>query len=684
MRIRWWLLLLLCAVPTWSTFAQKASECTQLVQTALEATQDACTSVEADKACFGYANVSASAYPQITDFQFESVGDVEDIADIASLETSAASVFRRQWGITRMDIEAIIPDTSERDTVTLLMYGDVAITNSFEPSSLMGTVSASLNVNVRTTPSTSSFVTGSIASGTTIGIIGRNSDGSWLRFRSEEIEGWLSRDFIIVDGTPETAVAALPDLTRRGIFYGPMQAFFMQSGDNPSSCSVVPQNGIIIQTHNRDRLVNLLINEVSIDFNSTIHLQTKTHSGLTSLIVTTLEGETQVMSQFMTETALSGQAISIDLDENNAAVSVPSEPVPLDAEAVDNLPTTLLPRNICVPHPYESPPDATASLETNLTGVNLDELEPLGKPKSELLGNLGWVRLPYNVSNGVGSVDIQAAYDRYQPLLEQYVQDGYNTILVLTHQTYGELQDKLPDWSEMTDEDWRQLSDELAVVTCHIAKQYVGQGIATVYQIWNEQDAPSGARASIGMSVDNYAYMVARVSQAIRAADPNALIITGGYTRGPGLGAEYARQMVRLLPRPGLIDGIAFHPYGRGVEFDSPYRVFGHIDVSIQAYSNVLRGKPVWMTEWGVLDRPLDSSSDIAEYALSMVNYVNKWYPDRVAAMVWYAWVEDMDNGYSLVDSDERPRPQLYEEFTTYLADRVQSDTDYRTRLVET
>ena len=72
----------------------------------------------------------------------------------------------------------------------------------------------------------------------------------------------------------------------------------------------------------------------------------------------------------------------------------------------------------------------------------------------------------------------------------------------------------------------------------------------------------------------------------------------------------------------------------------------------------------------------LDSSSDIAEYALSMVNYVNKWYPDRVAAMVWYAWVEDMDNGYSLVDSDENPRPQLYEEFTTYLADRVQSDTD--------
>lgn len=671
--------MILCLAPAWITIAQETTQCSILVQTALETTQDACDGIQADKACYGHGNVSASAYPQITDFQFQSIGDIEDIAAIASLETGAANVFSREWGIARMDIETVIPDTSESETVTLLLFGDVEITNSFEPHSLEGVVNASLNVNVRATPSTSGFVMGGIATDTRVGIIGRNSDSTWLRFRSDNIEGWLLQDFIIVDSdiAREEAIAALPDLTLGSVFYDPMQAFFMRSGNTSSGCDEVPQNGLIIQTHTRDSLVNLRVNEVSIDFDSTIHLQTKVEAGITSLIITTLEGETQVESQFMTQSARNGQAISVELDENNAAVGVPSEPIPLDAAVVNALPTTLLPRNICIPVPYQPPPNTSASLDSNLTGINLDELEPLGTPNPERLGNLGWIRLPYNVSNGTGSVDIEAAYDRYHPLLEQYTQSGYGTIVILTHQTYGELRDEFPPWTEMTDAEWRQLSDELANMTCQIAKQYAGQGLVTVYQIWNEQDAPIEARASIGLSAENYAYMVTRVAQALRAADPNALIITGGYTGGPGLGAEHARQMVRLLPTPALIDGIAFHPYGRGVDFNSPYRVFGHIDVSIQAYSAVLRGKPVWMTEWGVLDRPLDPSPEVAEYALRMLNYVDKWYADRVAAMVWYAWVEDMDNGYSLVDSDEIPRPILYEEFTTFLAQRVQGDTNF-------
>ena len=84
--------------------------------------------------------------------------------------------------------------------------------------------------------------------------------------------------------------------------------------------------------------------------------------------------------------------------------------------------------------------------------------------------------------------------------------------------------------------------------------------------------------------------------------------------------------------------------------------------------------KPIWITEWGVLDRPHDPAPDIAEYALSMLNYIDKWYADRVATMVWYAWVEDMDNGYSLVDNAQNPRPILYQEYTSFLTKRIKID----------
>ena len=680
MRIRWVIrltVMLLCLAPVWRATAQEITECSTLAQTALVATQDACHTLEAGQACYGHSNVRATAYPQTTDFHFESSGDFEAITDIAFLKTDVADVLNGLWGIARMDFEALVPATSEADTVTLLMLGDVEITNSFKPELVVATVNASSNVNVRNVPTTTGSVMGVIAPGDTVGIVGRNADSTWLHIRTDNFEGWLLQDFVEFDNNTPRAetIAALTDITQ-GTLYEPMQAFLMRSNDTHAGCAEIPESGVIIQTRTGENLVNLLVNAVSITFDSTIHLQTRTQADTTQLTISVLEGETQIEAQNVAQFARSGQAISVELDEDSIAAGTPAIPIPLDPAVVNALPVTLLPRHFCVPIPYQPPPSVAASLDTNLSGVNLDELEPFGTPNPEQLGNMGWIRLNYNVSDDIGSLDLEAAYDRYQPLLEQYAESGYQTIVVITHQTYGEKRSEFPPWPEMTDAQWRLLSDNLAKTACQIAKQYANQELVSVYQIWNEQDTTAGARAGIPVSIENYAYMLTKVSTAIRAVDPNALIITGGHVGGPGNGAHYARQMVSLLPTTDLVDGIALHPYGRGVDFGSPYRVFGHIDVSIQAYSNILPGKPVWITEWGVLDRPLDPTAEIAEYAMSMLNYVDKWYGDRVAAMVWYAWAEGMDNGYGLVDSSEKPKPDLYEQFTTFVAQRIEVDAE--------
>lgn len=655
---------------SWVVVAQETLECATLVQRAVEITQTACDDIQANTACYGHDNVSASPYPQGDNFQFQTTGDIADISQIASLETQVTTIDEGLWGIARLDVETLTPNSSERNTITMLMVGDVKIINNFEPDELLGVVNASSNVNIRRSPSTSDVALGIVAHDETVVIVGRNADSTWLRIRTEDFEGWLLQDFITFNEDDQRLeiIESLANVNKvRGAYYSSMQSFFMQSNPVNPDCEDFPQSGLIIQTHDKER-VNILVNEVSIEFDSTIHLQTTTQAGITALAISTLEGETLVESQNRAQLARSGQTITVELDETGAATQTPSTAIPLDLAAVNALPIPLLPRNICVPAPYQSSIDTSKILDANLSGVNLDELEPFGTPKPEELGNLGWVRLNYNVSNDVGNLDIDDAYDRYQPLLEQYADNGYQTILILTHQTYGEGRDEFLPWSEMTDAKWRQLSDDLAIMACQIAKQYAQQGIVKVYQIWNEQDAPIGARASVSMSNENYAYMVTQVSQAIRAADPDALIITGGYVSGPGDGVQNALKMVRLLPSTTLLDGIAFHPYGRGVDVDSPYRVYGHIDASIQAYSAILPGKPLWVTEFGILNRLVDPSPEIAEYAMSMLNYVDKWYGDRVAAMVWYAWAEGMDNGYGLVDEDENPRPILYEQFTTFLA----------------
>ena len=299
----------------------------------------------------------------------------------------------------------------------------------------------------------------------------------------------------------------------------------------------------------------------------------------------------------------------------------------------------------------------------NPVGVNLDVYHPLGRPNPSRLGGLGWVRFGYNVSNFSGSEDIAAALGRYLPLVQAYRDAGYRIVFATSHQTYGEGKSQFWPWSQMTDDKWDRLIARFADMMADIAQQWAGRDLVSCWQIWNEQDAHEGAVASVPMSSGNYAKMFAQTHRAIRSADSKVKIITGGFTGGPGRGSNYARELIRLLPDDIEPDGIAFHPYGRGLNSQPKYAIFGHIDESVWAYSAVLPHKPLWMTEWGILDQPNEDINHITRYATEMIQYLKVNYPGKFAALIWYAWAEGMHNGFGLVDTSNNPRPPLTESF---------------------
>ncbi|GAB5491735.1 MAG: hypothetical protein Phog2KO_19500 [Phototrophicaceae bacterium] len=310
----------------------------------------------------------------------------------------------------------------------------------------------------------------------------------------------------------------------------------------------------------------------------------------------------------------------------------------------------------------EATPYEKFALGMNPVGVNLDINHRLGTPSPSRLGDIGWVRFGYNVSNNIGSEDINAAFNRYAPLAEQYVKAGYKVCFTTSHQTYGEAKG-FPAWQHMQDANWQTLIDRFADMMARISQQWANRDLVHCWQIWNEQDAPRGAVASVPMSPQNYGRMIDKILPAIKASDTTAYVITGGHTSGPESGSLYAQTAINSAQQGQSLDGVAFHPYGRGTNTSSPYAPFGHIDMSIREYAKVLPTKPLWITEWGVLDHPTDSPNDISNYATNFINHLKARYPGQIAAMIWYAWAQGMHNGYGIVDSNNQPRQPLTDRF---------------------
>lgn len=304
-----------------------------------------------------------------------------------------------------------------------------------------------------------------------------------------------------------------------------------------------------------------------------------------------------------------------------------------------------------------------------IAGMNLDLDHPLGTPAVGPISSLGWVRLLYNVSynpsNGTyGNTDLNATYARYLPTLQRYAANANKIILVLGHQTYGEGQGY--HWETMTGGQWNTLTVQFVEYCGRIAQLLAGSGLIYAYQIWNEQDSPVGSASAVAVPAAKYAAMFAQAYQAIRAADPKVKIITGGHATGTSIGVAYASATLAALPPSLRPDAIAVHPYLTGPA-GSPFSIFGTINNAIEQWSGLLPNTPLWLTEWGILDRQGQDqyANDAADFAQGFINICLSNYPGMVACALWYAWADTMHNGYGLVRSDNSPREPLYTRYLT-------------------
>ena len=119
-------LLLLCI----SVGVVSAADCPGIVKNALDATNAACSTTGRNQACYGNVNLIAEAAENAPTFNFTQPGDLVEIAGVKNFVLSPLDTANSTWGVALIKIQANLPETLPGQNVTLILFGDVEITNA--------------------------------------------------------------------------------------------------------------------------------------------------------------------------------------------------------------------------------------------------------------------------------------------------------------------------------------------------------------------------------------------------------------------------------------------------------------------------------------------------------------------------------------------------------------------------
>lgn len=332
--------------------------CPQLVRQALELTRQNCEVIGRNQVCYGHLVLAASAQPGREDFKFDVPGDIEDIIAMRSLSLSAMDVLQQVWGVILMQVQAGL-ELDAQQNVTMVVFGDTQI----ETAALLLEGRIRQNANARAAPDAAAAPVAVLEADTQVTVNGRSADNAWIRVQVNPAtleSAWMRADLVEIAGDRDALRVVDPLAVNTALNFGPMQAFYFQSGRDDAPCEEAPNSGLLIQTPEGAAEVTLWIDEVIIqlDTNASAFVQADANG---SLDVNLLEGTARVVAAGETRRALPGTRVSVTLDEALRAISPPSELQAFDAQTVAAVPLELLERPITIPEPLAVIPGVPAS-----------------------------------------------------------------------------------------------------------------------------------------------------------------------------------------------------------------------------------------------------------------------------------------------------------------------------------
>lgn len=265
----------------------------------------------------------------------------------------------------------------------------------------------------------------------------------------------------------------------------------------------------------------------------------------------------------------------------------------------------------------------------------------------ERMRGLSWVRYVYWGSRRNETPE-EAFANKYRNVIQSYAAAGIKSLLVLHQDT---------EWGNgpWDNGSWETYAGLYAEACARIARSCIDFSDKVAYQLFNETDSQFGDDASntnpsaIPVPPQKYALIVERAAAAIRAVDPDALIVLGGMKTGPQNAVNYLKIVEQTLGKKLPVDAIAFHPYGRFVNH-APFNFgsIGRLNEAIDIFHQAFPDHSLWITEIGVPGHGTvlgpQYYQTIATYMDEVVHEITLNHADTVSALLWFAWSDVSEN----------------------------------------
>ena len=325
------------------------------------------------------------------------------------------------------------------------------------------------------------------------------------------------------------------------------------------------------------------------------------------------------------EVLIEGKRDATSLDQNNAAATA----VYLNGLELQNIPD-------------QSPPCGT--LEHFQPGSNLygwtggntfeeqdQEVAALKEAGAQWVRvNVVWYAVEPN-QKGVYDTWLLSMYDH---LMARLAENGIKVIFVTADTPYWASADT-NKYTDGTGQHWSQKYkpsnfNDLADYYVFLRNRYASTG-PHVFEIWNEENHSSFWPS--GVDATNYVSMLQTCYNAIKAADPEAIVLNGGLTDGSNT-TNFMATMYAAGAKP-YFDAWSQHTYQRTPQYETIVSKVRNIMVA-----NGDAAKKVWMTEWGWVTYTNTADASAVSYdrqAHYLTNFFTRLasYPE-VAVGLWY------------------------------------------------